>query len=47
MPEDTEVPITDYLRTMPSPEQNKAHNAEKVDSAAGVKYFHTLPNKLL
>lgn len=29
----TEVPITHYLRTMPSPEWSKAHNHEKVDSA--------------
>lgn len=29
MPEGTEVPITNYLRTMPSPEWNKVHNYEK------------------
>ena len=29
----TKAPITHYLRTTPSPEWNKAHNHEKVDSA--------------
>lgn len=47
MPEGTKVPITNYLRMMPSPEWNKVHNYEKVDSVAIVKYFHTLSSKPL
>lgn len=45
MLEGAEVPMTDYLRTMPSLERNNTHDDEKVDSVAGVEYFHALFSK--
>lgn len=41
MLERTEVPITNYLKTMPPPKWNTVHEDGKVGSVEGVKEPHT------
>jgi hypothetical protein len=41
MLECSEVPITNYLKTMPPPKGNTVHKDGKVGSAGGVKEPHT------
>lgn len=41
MLECTEVPITNYLKTVPPPKWNTVHDDDKVGSVGGVKEPHT------